>query len=126
MTAVLDVCALASVGVEKVPAWQARLTFAMARHTMVDIAQVFKLSPRRDVPDRLPPERLAELRSSLAAEGITVCNSPTLEARLKDLRMMYDPYVAALSEYLLMDLPDWMPQAGSKDSWKTAASARTH
>jgi hypothetical protein len=121
LTAVLDVCALAIVGVERLPAWQARLTFAMARHAMVDIAQVFGRKPTRDIPDRLPPERLLSLRESLAAEGVTVCNSPSLEARLAELRAMYEPYVAVLSEFLLMDLPDWMPSPGAKDSWKTAA-----
>jgi len=39
---------------------------------------------------------------------------------------MYEPYVAALSEFLLMDLPDWMPKAGAKDSWKTAAGTVGH
>ena len=55
-----------------------------------------------------------------------MCNSASLEARLAELRGMYEPYVAALSEFLLMDLPDWMPKAGAKDSWKTAAGKVTH
>jgi hypothetical protein len=123
LTAILDVCALAIVGVERVPAWQARLTFAIARHAMVDIAQVFGQKPEKDIADRLPPEKLQQLRDALEAEGVTVCNSPTLEKRLTELRAMYEPYVAALSEFLLMDLPDWMPKAGAKDSWKTAAAS---
>ncbi len=123
LTAILDVCALAIVGVERVPAWQARLTFAMARHAMVDIAQVFARKPYREMADRLPPEKLQLLRDTLAAEGVTVCNAPMLEKRLIELRGMYEPYVASLSELLLMDLPDWMPRAGAKDSWKTAVGA---
>jgi hypothetical protein len=126
LTAILDVCALAIVGVERIPAWQARLTFAMARHAMVDIAQVFGRKPRKDLIDRLPPEKLVALREMLAAEGVTVCNSPVLEKRLQELRAMYEPYVASLSEFLLMDLPDWMPKAGAKDSWKTAAGTSAH
>jgi hypothetical protein len=121
LTAILDVCALAIVGVEQVPAWQARLTFAMARHAMVDIAQVVGRRPKRDTGDRLPPGKLAELRAALRADGVTVCSSPTLEARLKELRALYEPYVVTLSDFLLMELPDWMPQPGAKDSWKTAA-----
>jgi hypothetical protein len=126
LTAVLDVCALVIVGVERVPAWQARLTFAIARHAMVDIAQVFNRHPKAPVEDRLPPTRLAELRDALAADGVTVCGSPTLEARLTELRGLYEPYVAALGEFLLMELPDWMPQPGAKDSWKTAAGKHQH
>jgi hypothetical protein len=126
LTAILDVCALAIVGVEKVPAWQARLTFAMARHAMVDISQVFGRKPMKEIADRLPPEKLRQLRESLEAEGVIVCNSPSLEKRLTELRAMYEPYVASLSELLLMELPDWMPRAGAKDSWKTAAGSSVH
>jgi len=126
LTAILDVCALVIVGVERVPAWQARLTFAMARHTMVDIAQVFGQKPLTGAPDRLPPEQLQQLKAALEAEGVTVCNSPTMEQRLTELRAMYEPYVAALSGFLIMDLPGWMPRSGARDSWKTAAGTHTH
>ena len=126
LTAILDVCSLAIVGVERVPAWQARLTFAMARHAMVDIAQIFGQKPKRDIADRLPPERLQTLRAALAAEGVSICGSASLEARLTELRGMYEPYVAALSEFLLMEMPDWTPKQGAKDSWKTAAGGVAH
>jgi hypothetical protein len=126
LTAVLDVCSLAIVGVEKVPAWQARLTFAMARHAMVDLSQIFGQRPKSVVGDRLPPEKLQQLRELLQGDGVTVCNSPSLEQRLTELRGMYEPYVATLSEFLLMDLPDWMPKAGAKDSWKTAQGGGAH
>lgn len=126
LTAILDVCALAIVGVQKIPAWQARLTFAIARHAMVDIAQVIGRKPEKVVADRLPPEKLQALRDALAQEGVTVCSSPSLEARLSELRAMYEPYVAALSDYLLMDLPEWMPKTGAKDNWKTTAWTAQH
>jgi len=98
----------------------------MARHAMVDISQVFGSRPKRDIPDRLPPEKLQALRAALAAEGVTVCNSPTMEARLTELRGMYEPYVATLAEFLMMDLPDWMPKPGAKDSWKTGVGSLIH
>jgi hypothetical protein len=126
LTAILDVCALAIVGVDRVPAWQARLTFAIARHAMVDISQVFARKPITDIPNRLPPEKLQQLRDALEADGVVVCNSPSLEKRLTELRALYEPYVAVLAEFLLMDLPDWMPKAGAKDSWKTAAGTAAH
>jgi len=126
LTSILDVCALAIVGVDRVPAWQARLTFAMARHAMVDISQIFGQKPKKEIANRLPPEKLQELKETLAADGVTVCNSPMLEKRLTELRAMYEPYVASLSEFLLMELPDWMPRTGAKDSWKTAAASSTH
>lgn len=41
IAAVLDACALVMAGIEGIPDRQARLTFAMARHAMVDLTQVF-------------------------------------------------------------------------------------
>ena len=70
LTAVLDTCALIMAGVEGACARQAELTFAMARHAIVDLSLVFKTEPRESKYDRLPPEKLAELRAFLAANGL--------------------------------------------------------
>src|SRR5439155_22732943 len=45
LTTVLDTCALVMVGIDGVSVWQARLTFAIARHAVVDIAQIFRTAP---------------------------------------------------------------------------------
>src|SRR6058998_1925615 len=45
LTTVLDVCALLMAGAA-VPVWQARVTFGMARHAVVDLVRVFHLDPR--------------------------------------------------------------------------------
>ena len=55
LTAMLDTSALLIAGVRGHEARQAQLTFAMARHALVDLAQVFSLSPAQNMPDRLPP-----------------------------------------------------------------------
>ena len=72
LTAVLDTCALVMVGVEGACARQAELTFAMARHAVADLSLVFKTRLREPGIDRLPPERLAALRSGLAASGVVL------------------------------------------------------
>ena len=41
--------------------------------------------------------------------------------RLNTLRRGYEPYAAALSHQLVMDLPPWIPTAGRKDNWETTA-----
>ncbi len=45
LTAVLDASALLIAGVQGSEARQAQLTFAMARHALVDLAQIFSLDP---------------------------------------------------------------------------------
>ena len=55
LTAVLDTSALLIAGVQGHEARQAQLTFAMARHALVDLSQIFSLPPLNSTPDRLPP-----------------------------------------------------------------------
>ena len=66
LTAILDTCALSIAGIEGACAKQAELTFAISRHAVVDLAQVFSASPHALPHDRLPPEDLLRLRTTLA------------------------------------------------------------
>jgi hypothetical protein len=40
---------------------------------------------------------------------------------LSHLRQMYEPFVSALAEWLLMPLPPWLPTPGARDVWKVTA-----
>jgi len=40
-------------------------------------------------------------------------------AKLTALRAMYEPYVHALSSFLIVTLPKWVPPADVKDQWHT-------
>jgi len=126
LTTVLDTCALVMVGVDGTSEWQARLTFAMARHAVVDIAQIFSTAPRalECCTSRLPPEDLARLRAILVANGVSLRDGDEAEQQLLKLRLMYEPYVIALSEFLLMPLPPWILPPDSIDNWKTSAWGR--
>lgn len=126
LTTVLDTCALVMVGVDGASEWQARLTFAMARHAVVDIAQIFSTAPRTgDCSEtRLAAEDLARLRGIFAANGVNLRQGTEAEQHLHKLRMMYEPYVIALSEFLMMPLPPWILPPDSIDNWKTSAWGR--
>jgi hypothetical protein len=125
LTTVLDSCALAMVGFKDGPSWQARMTFAMTRHAVVDIAQVLKRKPSdaQSCFDRLNEEAFARVKKILADNKIELeGNEP--EKRLRELRQMYEPYVFALSEHLLMPLPPWILPQDAIDNWKTSAWGR--
>ncbi|MGE5138264.1 MAG: potassium channel family protein, partial [Rudaea sp.] len=66
LTTILDTCSLIIVGVDDVKSHAARLTFAMARHAVVDLSQVFGVRPQYPEMDRLLPAELAQLREGLA------------------------------------------------------------
>ena len=118
LTTILDVCSLVVAGIDAAPKRDARLAFAMARHAVVDLARVFNQDPRATQPDRLPEAELARLKQSLADSGMPLKSDPGVAQHLLHQRQMYEPYVHALSEFLLMPLPTWLPPAGAKDNWQ--------
>jgi hypothetical protein len=124
LTTILDTCALVIAGVEGADGYQARLTFAMARHAVVDLALVFQTPPLPPDPDRLPPADLARLRDVLRAAGIVVRDGPAVEQALAELRALYEPFVSALAAYFLFALPPFQPAGPSVDNWQTSAWTR--
>src|SRR5882762_10257899 len=126
LTAILDACALVIAGVNKGPTRQAQLTFAMARHAVVDLAQYFIPSPKVVASDRLPPSSFAVLRNMLAEAGVTLQEGAATELKLLELRRMYEPHVQALSEYLLIPLPPWFRVNVMPDNWQEQHVGEVH
>ncbi len=124
LTAVLDICALMIAGVQEHAARQAQLTFAIARHALVDIAQIFSLPPATDMEDRLPPERFEVLYTMLCQSGVRVCRDGDSMARLTKMRSLYEGYSVTLSRYLRMPLPPWVADHPHKDNWLSVAKVR--
>ena len=122
LTAILDTCALILVGVDGACERQAELTFAIARHAVVDLSQVFGTPPRELPQDRLPASELLRIRDTLAQHGMKLHDGEAADRRLIELRRMYEPYVFALASYLMQPLPAWIPRSkGKKDNWQTTA-----
>jgi hypothetical protein len=124
LTTILDVCALAIVGIDGVPRRPAYLTFAMARHAIGDLSHVLAAPPRPPAGDRLPPEDLARLRAVLTAAGVILRAGPAADEQLAALRRLYEPYVNALALHLLMPLPPWLPDPAARDNWLRTAWER--
>src|SRR5579864_526712 len=70
LTVILDTSSLVIAGVKGTDAYQAQLTFAMARHVVVDLSQVYRVPPIEPDPDRLPESSLKRLREDLCAAGL--------------------------------------------------------
>ena len=121
LTAILDTCSLVLVGVEGACERQAELTFAIARHAVVDLSQVFGTSPRPLPYDRLPASQLRHIRDVLAQHGLKLNDGEAADMRLVELRNMYEPYIYALASYLNQPLPPWIPAKKGKDNWQTTA-----
>jgi hypothetical protein len=121
LTAILDTCALLKVGIDDACERQAELTFAIARHAVVDLSQVFGTEPKALPHERLTPAELARIRDTLAQQGLKLTNGEEADRKLRALRGMYEPYIFALATYLNQSLPPWIPQKQGKDNWQTTA-----
>lgn len=148
LTAVTDAAALIMVGLERtgtraaeargsthggahgvgddVPRFQARITFASARLTIVEMARVLGEAPvRPGAPssgtDRLPPEAFAALSARLAAAGLCLRDPDGSQAALRRARAAYEPHLAALADRLLLPLPPWTRPADAPDNWEQDA-----
>jgi hypothetical protein len=131
LTAILDSCALLISVVPGAASRQAQLTFAMARHALVDLGHVFHLEEKeaqwlaRGGAERLPPETFDQLCGFMTEAGLRLCGDADSPARLHALRALYEPHAAALADYLGMTLPGWIPLPRARDQWKTVEAVRS-
>jgi hypothetical protein len=135
LTTILDTCALVRVGSleqggevwQKPLAWQARLTFALARHVLVDLAYLLNVPPLSNGPDRLPAEEWRRLCATLTRADLPLLprgaaeDDNRAETVLRDLRREYEPFVAGLARYLLLSVPPWNHPENTPDNWQTSA-----
>jgi hypothetical protein len=138
VTAILDTCAVLLSIVECSACRQARLTFAMARHTVVDLLLVFGMKPvampkpalpgspapvdvpkemAADMATRLSEPELVRLTEVLCKAGYRLRLEPERLALLRKLRWMYEGQVVALSRYLCMPLPPLVTETPGRDTW---------
>ena len=122
--AVLDLSALLIAYGEGTAKWQARLTFAIARHAVLDLSEVLRVPPARPKLDRLTPEQMAEVRNLLVECRASGKCTEAGDQKLTQLREMYEPYLHGLSLRLLMPLPSWGVGQSSVENWKRSAWGR--
>jgi hypothetical protein len=118
LTLMLDVTALVIAGVDGLRPEQAQLTFAMARHAAVDLAQVVNARYNPHADDRLSDADFQRLQSILASNGLRVHGDPEASEKLKHLRALYEPYVDGIGRNLLIEIPKWFRDSDKKDNWQ--------
>ena len=136
VVAVLDACSLLITTVDGAAARQAQLTFAMARHALVDLALVFHLKDKKQwaeqvKADRLPAADFRRLCELLGDTDIKLCGDPASEERLRAMRALYEPYAHALAAYLGVTVPAWVTEPKKADpkktdQWTTVAGLRAN
>ncbi len=120
LTVILDTCALILTNIDGSPMEPAKFTFAIARHAVVDLAQVLNISPTPAV-NRLSSAEFTRLQDMLALSGIRLKEGTATEQKLAELRNTYEPFVSAMAERLEVSLPPWIPPGDTLDDWQTSA-----
>jgi hypothetical protein len=126
LTAILDTATIVMAAAKNVDPYQAELTFATARHTVVDLAQVYFVPPVEPETPRLTPDQLARLRAELKSAGLELreAEQDAVARKVAELRGMYEPFITALGRYLLLALPPVISDSTPVDNWQTSAWMR--
>jgi hypothetical protein len=118
LTVMLDITSLVLAGIDGIRPEQAKLTFAMARHAAVDLAQVVNARYDPHAYERLTEEEQKRMRETLAANGLRLRTDDYADEKLAKLRSLYEPYVQAIARNLLITLPPWILSEKKKDNWQ--------
>jgi Ion channel len=124
MTVILDASALVIASVKENDSYQAQLTFAMARHAVVDLAQIYHIPPLEPAEDRMALDDIRQLLTTLRNAGTELREGDSAVRKLAELRQMYEPFVNALSGYFMVALPPVVPKSVPVDNWQTSAWMR--
>jgi hypothetical protein len=119
LTTILDTCAILMSAIKHRDVYQARLTFAMARHAAVDLALVLRTPPIPCDPPRVTEAELNLLWQSLNAGGLDLNAAPEANVKFMELKGMYEPFVNGLARQFLFKLPYLM--ADNADNWQRSA-----
>jgi hypothetical protein len=117
---ILDTCALLLVEVKQENSYQTQLTFAIARHAAVDLSLVLKAHPHVIGEGRFSRAQRDALRKSLRDAGVELSDGEP-DARLAELRAMYEPFLFALAERFLFALPPIVLDTEPADNWQRSA-----
>jgi hypothetical protein len=118
LSTILDTSAVLLVTGSDASRRRAELTFAMARHTSVDLCLVFGLRPTEPLRARLTPD---ELHTILSASFEQPGDPADQFQRLASLRELYEPFLVALGNHFCLLLPRFVPDEAKPDNWQTSA-----
>jgi hypothetical protein len=118
LAAVLDACVFVLVGVEGARTLQARMTFAILRQVVVEMARSLGISPvRGSDEDGLEPAAYASILALFETAELKWRDDADVQETLLAMRATYAPLLAGLSAYLMIPLPDLVPAENAADHW---------
>jgi hypothetical protein len=125
VTTILDTSAAVMAAHREHTECQARHTFAIARHLLVDLSTVFRIPPQPTIlKRRLSDDELKALKTVLLHRKLAVYIDSGFDQRLAKLRSLYEPYAMGLSDNFLVALPAWTPK-DPRENWRATSWGAT-
>jgi hypothetical protein len=119
LAALLDTCSLVLVGIEDVKPLQARMTFAMLRQVVLEIARSLGVTPPVKSRDsRLSQEHYELMVAAFETSGLTWNGGQQARETLSAVRATYEPLLQGLADYLLSPLPGFVACDDTPDHWE--------
>jgi hypothetical protein len=116
---ILDGCALLIAGGDESATVQARLTYRMGMRLVKDLTTALGIPVDTACRLRLTEADVPALVTAVEAAGLNLQLSPPAARELLRLVRSYDVYVIALSTWLLIPLPAWLPQTDEDEKQAT-------
>jgi hypothetical protein len=109
LTTLLDSSALLIATGDGLLVAQARITYRMGLRLPKDLTGALSISIDPNCRIRLTEADLPTLRTALKVSGLTLTLGPAASHELLRLVRWYDVYLFALSAWLVIPLPSWIP-----------------
>lgn len=113
----LDCCTLLLAGAEDTVVHQAECTFTAALRVLHEVCRGLDLHAAVGRPSRaMPSEEFSRIGAALLRSGYPWKEDEATRAFMAPLRASYEPFLNAISAYLLLPLPKWvLPVADGLD-----------
>jgi hypothetical protein len=118
LTAMTDCAAVISLCAKGDLQTQSELTFAMNRHVLVDLCNIFSPDRPSGAARNLSASDLEALVQAMEGREATFDSGALTETSLRRLTHMYEPYAQSLAAYLLMGLPAWTSDGAAHENWR--------
>jgi hypothetical protein len=107
MAVVMDTCALRIAGAGGFNEFQAERTLAMCTSALENISEILRITPLECYSDRLSPNAFHILTEQLRQSELPVGEGDVWR-RLSNVRNGYEPLLAAMADYFVIELPAWV------------------
>jgi hypothetical protein len=118
---IMDTCALRLAGAGGIDEFQAEATFSICLRALRGIGEILRLEPHGPRDPRLTEEQWGALSDKLR-EWELPDGGRDLWPRLSRMRDGYEPLLAAFADYLVMELPEWIPASMIQSPLEAARS----